>query len=388
MNKRVVILGAGYAGVVTALGLAKETTVQEVEITLVNKYDYHQLVTQLYEPAAAAKRDTEVRIPLARLLSGKHVRFVRDVVTKIDLQAKTVMLQGGELQYDYLVVALGSETEYFGIPGMKEHSMTLKSVDEARLIRTHIERCFAEYPYDPRPEYLTFVVGGAGLTGIELVGEIANWLPRLCEESNIPRDQVKLYNVEAMTSILPGFDDDLAAKAEEVLRAKGVIFKVGSPIVQVEPEAVHLKSGEIIRAKTIIWTGGVRGNQIVVDAGFETEPRGRAKVNEYLQAAGHEDVYMAGDCCFVLNEQGRPYPPTAQLAIQMGTCVARNLCAELKGQAKTSFTPKILGTVASLGGRDAVGKVGKNYKTSGRVAYLIKDLSQIRYLAKIGGLMK
>ncbi|MBX6395509.1 MAG: FAD-dependent oxidoreductase, partial [Alicyclobacillaceae bacterium] len=261
-------------------------------------------------------------------------------------------------------------------------------VDEARLIRTHIERCFAEYPYDPRPEYLTFVVGGAGLTGIELVGEIANWLPRLCEESNIPIAQVRLYNVEAMPSILPGFDPDLVAKAEEILKAKGVIFKVGSPIVQVEPEAVHLKSGEVIRTKTLIWTGGVRGNQIVVDAGFETEPRGRAKVNEYLQAVGYEDVYMAGDCCFVLNEEGRPYPPTAQLATQMGTCVARNLYADLKGGKKVPFTPKILGTVASLGGRDAIGKVGKNYKTSGRIAYFIKDLSQLRYLAKIGGLMK
>ncbi|MBX6395726.1 MAG: FAD-dependent oxidoreductase, partial [Alicyclobacillaceae bacterium] len=179
MSKRVVILGAGYGGLVAALKLAKETTPQDAEITLVNKYDYHQLVTQLYEPAAAAKRDSDVRIPLAKLLSGKHIRFVQDVVTKIDPKAKKVTLQTRELEYDYLVVALGSETEYFGIPGMKEHALTLKSVDEARLIRTHIERCFAEYPYDPRPEYLTFVVGGAGLTGIELVGEIANWLPRL-----------------------------------------------------------------------------------------------------------------------------------------------------------------------------------------------------------------
>ncbi|ADG05814.1 NAD(P)/FAD-dependent oxidoreductase [Kyrpidia tusciae] len=388
MNKRVVVLGAGYGGLVAALKLAKETSAGSVDITLVNKYDYHQLVTQLYEPAAAAKRDTEVRIPLKKLLAGKPIRFVEDVVTKIDPKEKVVTLEGGELSYDYLVVALGSETEYFGIPGMKEYGMTLKSVDEARLIRTHIERCFAEYPLDPRPELLTFVVGGAGLTGIELVGEIADWLPRLCEESNIPREQVTLYNVEAMPSILPGFEPDLVAKAEEVLKAKGVIFKVGSPIVQVEPGVVHLKDGEVIQSRTIIWTGGVRGNQIVVEAGFETEPRGRAKVNEYLQAVGYDDVYMAGDCCFVLNEQGRPYPPTAQLAIQMGNSVAHNLAADLQGRPKTPFVPKILGTVASLGGRDAVGKVGNNYKASGRVAYFIKDLSQIRYLAKIGALMK
>ncbi|CAB3393300.1 NAD(P)/FAD-dependent oxidoreductase [Kyrpidia spormannii] len=388
MNKRVVVLGAGYGGLVAALKLAKGTPAGSVDITLVNKYDYHQLVTQLYEPAAAAKRDTEVRIPLKKLLAGKPIRFVQDVVTKIDPKEKVVTLEGGELSYDYLVVALGSETEYFGIPGMKEYGMTLKSVDEARLIRTHIERCFAEYPLDPRPELLTFVVGGAGLTGIELVGEIADWLPRLCEESNIPREQVTLYNVEAMPSILPGFEPDLVAKAEEVLKAKGVIFKVGSPIVQVEPGAVHLKDGGVIQSRTIIWTGGVRGNQIVVDAGFETEPRGRAKVNEYLQAVGYDDVYMAGDCCFVLNEQGRPYPPTAQLAIQMGNSVAHNLAADLQGRPKTPFVPKILGTVASLGGRDAVGKVGNNYKASGRVAYFIKDLSQIRYLAKIGALMK
>lgn len=388
MKKKVVILGAGYAGLVTALKLNKLARAEECEIILVNKYDYHQLITQLHEPAAGAKSDRSVRIPLANILRGKNIKFIQDTVEAIDRQAKTVRLSEQILSYDYLVVALGSESEYFGIPGMKEYSLTLKSLNEARLIRTHIEKCFADYHFDPTPDKLTFVVGGAGFSGIELVGELADALPQLAVENGISMDQVRLYNVEAAPMILPGFDQDLVNAAKNSLEQRGVRFLVGVPIVKVEPGQVHLKNGDVIETQTMVWTGGVRGSQIVMDAGFETEPRGRAKVDEYLRAVGHEDVFIIGDSCFVMNEEtGRPYPPTAQIATQMGENCAINLYAALQGRPLQTFVPNLLGSVASLGRKDAIGKVGKSFKTTGWLAYRLKDLSQVRYLAKIGAIL-
>jgi NADH:ubiquinone reductase (H+-translocating) len=307
----------------------------------------------------------------------------------VDPVAKTVTLEHQELPYDYLVIALGSETEYFGIPGLKEYSFNLKTINQARLIRTHIERCFAEYHYNRDDSLLTFVVGGAGFSGIELVGELADRFPVLCKENHIPFEKVKLYNVEAAPTILPGFDQELVDRAQQSLTDRGVKFVVGVPIVQVEPGIVHLKNGDTIATQTLVWTGGVRGNQIVIDAGFVTEPRGRAKVNEYLQAEGYDNVYIIGDSCFVMNEEtGRPYPPTAQIAGQMGTATGKYLFADIKGHKKDPFKPQILGSIASLGRKDAIAKLGSKYKATGKVAYFVKDMSKYRYLAKIGAVLQ
>jgi NADH:ubiquinone reductase (H+-translocating) len=389
MPKRVVILGAGYAGLCAALELRKHATVEDAEVILVNKHDYHMLVTQLHELGAGAKSDSSARIMIEPLIRNKNITFIKDTVVAINPQEKVVTLQQQELTYDYLVVALGSETEYFGIPGLKEHSFILKSINQARLIRTHIERCFAEYKYTRDESLLTFVVGGAGFSGIELVGELADRLPLLCKESHIPFEKVKLFNVEAAPTILPGFDQDLVERAERSLTERGVKFVVGVPIVQVEPGKVYLKNGDVIETQTLVWTGGVRGSQIVIDAGFATEPRGRAKVNEYLQAEGYDDVYIIGDSCYIMNEAtGRPYPPTAQIAGQMGTATGKYLYADLKGHKKEPFKPVILGAIASLGRKDAIAKLGSKYKATGKIAYLVKDMSKYRYLAKIGAVMQ
>jgi NADH dehydrogenase len=389
MAKRVVILGAGYAGLVAALELNKLTTAQEAEIILVNKHDYHQLITQLHEPAVGAKSDKDIIISLNSILGMKKIKFVKDIVEKINKEEKTVELkQSGTLSYDYLVVALGSETEFFGIPGLKEHSFTMKSVNQARRIREHIEQCFANYNEEKRDSLLTFVVGGAGFSGIELVGEMADKFPELAAKYNVPREKVKLINVEAAPMILPGFDADLVEFAKKSLEERGVKFIIGAPVVQVEPGKVHLKTGDVIETETMIWTGGVRGVPIVAEAGFETEPRGRAKVDEYLRAVGHEDVWIIGDACFVLNPEGRPYPPTAQISTQMGETAAENIYATIKHMKLEKFEPVLLGAVASLGRKEAIGKLGTKMKAKGWVAYRVKDASKYRYLAKIGALLK
>ncbi|MFD2171699.1 NAD(P)/FAD-dependent oxidoreductase [Tumebacillus lipolyticus] len=388
MAKKVVILGAGYAGLVCALELNKLTTAQEAEIILVNKHEYHQLVTQLHEPAVGAKEEKDVTISINSILGAKKIKFVKDVVVSIDKTAKEVTLESGKLSYDYLVIALGSETEYFGIPGLKEYSYTLKSVNQANRIREHIEQCFQTYNQDKKDSKLTFVVGGAGFTGIELVGELADMLPQLAQKYNVPKEKVKLLNVEAAPMILPGFDEGLVAHAKQSLEGRGVKFIIGTPVVQVEPGIVHLKTGDTIPTDTMIWTGGVRGIPIVAESGFETEPRGRAKVDEYMRALGEEDVWIIGDSCFVLSPNGRPYPPTAQISTQMGENAAVNIYASMKHVKKEAFAPVLLGAVASLGRKNAIGSLGKKMKATGWLAYRVKDASKYRYLAKIGALLK
>lgn len=388
MAKKVVVLGAGYAGLVAALELNKLTTAQEVEIILVNKHEYHQLITQLHEPASGAKKDEDIMISINSILGNKKIKFVKDTVEAIDKEAKEVTLGHGKLSYDYLIVALGSDTEFFGIPGLKEYSFTMKSVNQANRIREHIETCFVRYKSEKKDNLLTFVVGGAGFSGIELVGELADKLPELAAKHGVPASAVKILNVEAAPMILPGFDEDLVKFAKESLEARGVKFVIGCPVVQVEPGKVHLKTGDVIETETMIWTGGVRGVQQVIDAGFETEPRGRAKVDEYMRAIGHEDVWIIGDSCFVLSPEGRPYPPTAQIATQMGENAAVNLYATLKHIKKEEFKPVLLGAIASLGRKHAIGKLGSKMKSTGWLAYRVKDASKYRYLAKIGALLK
>jgi NADH dehydrogenase len=385
MEQRILILGAGYGGLLAALEARNRLAPDEARITVVNKHSYHQLVTLLHETAVGARPDRSVRLSLAKLLDGKEIELIKATVQRIDVPNKTVWMDDGSSAcYDQLVVGLGSEPEYFGIAGMKDNAFVLKSVNQARLIRAHIEQCFARYMYDRRPELLRFVVGGAGFSGIELVGELADALPEMAKEAGVDYGLVELYNVEAMPGILPGFDPELTRHAELSLTKRGVRLLTGVAIVKVDPGCVHLKDGRSIEAGTIIWTGGVRGNQIVVDAQLETDPRGRAKVDPYLRSVSDENVFVVGDCAFVPGPDGRPLPPTAQLAWQMGVTAGRNVAHRIRGSVLEVFTPANMGSIASLGRRDSVGKIFKSYRMRGRMANLAKEASEYRYLAKIG----
>ncbi|MCL6548435.1 MAG: NAD(P)/FAD-dependent oxidoreductase [Alicyclobacillus sp.] len=389
MAKHIVILGAGYGGLLAALETRRLLTADAAKITLVNRQPYHQIVTELHLPAAGTASDRHVQVPLDKLVGNKRIDICLGEVSAIRPDERVVELADGSgLTYDLLVVGLGSETEFFGIPGLKEHSFVLKSVDDARRIRAHIESCVETFARTGDRSYLTFTVGGAGLTGIELVGELADTMPGLCKQHGVDPAQVRLLSVEAMPSILPGFSDSLVARAKQSLEARGVEFWTGVPIVRMEPGKAHLKDGRVIETQTLVWTGGVRGNSVVAASGLAVDGRGRALINSYLQAVNHPDVFVAGDSAIVMNpETGRPYPPTAQLAAQMGAHVGQQIYALLKGGKLEDFEPHLAGTLASLGRKDAIGLVGsRRFEVKGKLAAWLKDASQIRYLYDIGGL--
>lgn len=388
MAKRVVILGAGYGGVRCGLSLDHESRKGEVDIVLVNKHKYHQFITQLHESAVGASDEQDIRVPLDEIFNSGRVKLIKDEVVRIFPNERSVILSEGSLDYDYLVISLGSEPEYFDIPGLEQHSLTLRSLNSSKLVKTHIENNFAMYKNQPhRKELLKIVVGGAGFTGIELAGELADWIPELAEKYDIPQSLVSIVNIEAALSILTGFDRNLVENAYRVLQDKGVRIITDVAINSVTDKEVRLNNDEVLKTRTFIWTGGMRANKVVAQAGFTTAVRGRVHVNKFLQSVDHSNVYIIGDNAFIVSpETGEVMAPTAQVAIQSGHVSALNILADIRGINPQVFHPKELGRVISLGRNVAVGKIGGRYKPTGRIAGLLKEAIQWKYLYSIGGL--
>ncbi len=390
MNRpKILILGAGYGGIMTTVNLQKELKLDEAEITLINKHNYHYQTTWLHENAAGTLHHDKTRIPISDVIDKNKINFVEDSVTEIDPDNKRVLTENGEYTYDYLVVALGFESETFGIKELKENAFTINNINSARRIREHIEYMFAQYNQEKRDELLTIVVGGAGFTGIEFVGELANRIPELCKEFDIDREKVRLINIEAAPTALPGFDPELVEYAMNLLEQKGVEFKIGTTIKEATENSIIVSKDDVveeIKAETIVWAAGVRGNSIVEKSGFEVM-RGRVKVRKDLRDPNHDDVFIVGDCALIINEEiDRPYPPTAQIAIQEADTCAANLIKLVRGEENLEeFTPEIKGTVASLGEGEAIGVVFGDKKLFGSTASAMKKVIDNRYLLKLGG---
>lgn len=387
----IVILGAGYGGLMTVTRLQKALGQNEAEIILVNKNDYHYETTWLHEASAGTLHHDRVRYPIKNVINKSKVRFVQDSVLEIKTEQKKVILENGEVSYDILVVGLGPESETFGIPGLKEYAFSISNLNSARKIRDHIQLQFATYSSEMEKDEnrLTIVVGGAGFTGIEFLGELANRVPVLCKEYDIDPQKVRMYCVEAAPAVLPGFDPELVDYAVSYLQKKGVEFKIGTPIKGATPEGIIVAIGEEeteeIKAGTVVWAAGVRGNSVIEASGFDAM-RGRIKVNLDMRAPGHDDIFIVGDCSLIINEEiNRPYPPTAQIAMQQGEVIAKNITKLVRNQTDLdTFTFENKGTVCSLGEHDAIGVVfGK--KVTGKTASFMKKMVDNRALLLIGG---
>ena len=388
MAKEIVILGAGYGGLLSALSARHHLTPDEATITVVNQYPTHQIITELHRLAAGNDSEDRIAMPLDRLFKGKDINLLISKVESISADERKVTLSSGKiLTYDKLVVALGSQTAYFGIPGLEENSMVLKSAEDANKINKHIENCIQEYAKSNNPADATIVIGGGGLTGVELVGEIADTIPEVAKKYGVNPSELKFILVEAGPKILPMLPDHLIERAMTSLEKRGVQFMTGLPVTGVNGNVIELKDGQQIIANTFVWTGGVTGLPIVGESGLAVD-RNRATVNEYLQSTSHPDVYIAGDSAVVFPEPGaRPYPPTAQMAWQMGELIGYNIAASIKGTVPETFAPVNSGTLASLGRKDSDAILGANSTPlKGLPATIMKEASNIRYLSHIKGL--
>jgi NADH:ubiquinone reductase (H+-translocating) len=386
----ILVLGAGYGGLSTVVNLQKKIGADVADITLINQNEYHYESTWLHEASAGTLRPDQVRYDIADVIKADRVKFVKATVEGIDIPSKQVTTDDGVFTYDYLVIGLGFEGETFGIPGLDKYALSIANVKAARQIREHIEYQFATWSLEEEKDdsRLTIVVGGAGFTGIEFLGELGNRVPELCKEFDVPKEKVRVLCVEAAPMVLPGFDPELVEYAVGHLQAKGIEFSIGTPVVEATPEGVKIKKGEeefeFVKAGTVVWAAGVRGNRLIEQTGIENM-RARIKVEKDMRAPGHEDVFIVGDCALLINEEiNRPYPPTAQIAMQQGVTVANNLVALINGQSTETFVPDLKGSVCSLGEHDAIGVVfGK--KITGTKASFMKKVIDNRSLYMIGG---
>lgn len=385
----ILVLGAGYGGLTTIVNLQKLINTHEAEIILVNKNDYHYETTWLHEVGAGTISPDKARYPISKVIND-NVTFVIANVENIDVNTKKVETSAGEFTYDYLVIGLGFEGETFGIPGLKEHALSLTNINTARQVREHIEYQFASWILGEVKDdsKLTIVVGGAGFTGIEFLGELGNRIPELCREFDIPQEKVRLLCVEAAPTVLPGFDPELVDYAQEQLRKKGVEFSIGTPIVEATAEGVKIKKDEgnteFIKAGTVVWAAGVRGNALIESSGIESN-RARIAVHEDMRAPGFDDVFIVGDCAFLLNEgTGRPYPPTAQIAMQQGAIIAKNIKHIMNDEPTEVFVYDDKGAVCSLGQEDAIG-TAFGRKFTGKPASALKKVVDDRALYLVGG---
>lgn len=387
-EKRIIIVGAGFGGVAAAITLARDPAVAQYgyEIVLVDRSPYHLYTAGLYEVAAIPRtiaRDAylaaSLRIPIADIVRGRPIRFVRDTLAGCDARNRRITLaSGGTLSYAFLVLALGAETNYFDIPGLKEYSIALKTADDAVRLRNAIEARTQEQPS------LTIVVGGAGATGVELAAELINFLCALERERNprAPACRTTVILLEASEHILPGFDRHVVRRASQRLRDLGVVVKTGLSLIAASAADITLKNGERLPYDILVWTGGIRGPQIGKALGLPTSPKGMLITDAALCAtSGDGRIFAIGDnTWFPQHIHAHPLPATAQVAQAQGVHAARNISRILRGKSVRRFRP--------LKKYPFVLAVGRKYALADLVAvciaglpgWCIKQLVQLRYL--------
>lgn len=332
MSTKIVILGAGYAGIHAAKKLSKKYKKNnEVEITLIDKNPYHTLMTELHEVAGGRVPEDSVKVGLYRIFNRTKVNVVVDYIENIDNDTNVVKTTNGDYEYDYLIVGMGSEPAFFGVPGVNENRFTLWSLEDALRIKSHIINRVKEASYErneeKRRQMLTFVVAGSGFTGIEMAGELLEWKATLAREYRVDESEIRILVVEAMSTILNMLDRKQAGKAEKYMLKHKVEILKDSPIVEVTKETIKLKDGTVIPTETLIWTCRVQGNQDLQEVEFEKARANRYATNKFMQAQGKENVYIVGDIAYVEESEGKVNPQIVEAAEQTATTAAKNIIA-------------------------------------------------------------
>ncbi|RKH22838.1 NAD(P)/FAD-dependent oxidoreductase [Corallococcus praedator] len=390
-RKRVLILGGGFAGVYAALHLERQLGRRDdVEVTIVSRDNFFLFTPMLHEVAASDLNASAIVISLRKLLP--HLSFVEGDLTGLDLHAKTATVAHGGLDghshtltYDYVVLAMGSETNFFGKPGPRDHTLTMKTLGDAMLLRNclidRLEEADADCMTMGSNHVVTFVVVGGGFAGVETAGAINDFIHgALPFYPNIQHANVRVMLVHGGKEVLPELGQDLGAYTRKKLIEHGVEVRTGIHVQDVTEAGVVLPGGTLVPTKTVVWAAGVTPPSLLQSLPCEKE-RGRLKVNARMEVPGFPGVWALGDCASVpdLTNGGRPCPPTAQHALRQGVVVARNVCSALKGRPGKAFRYKMLGQLAAIGRRAGVARI-LGLKFSGTFAWF---LWRSIYLAKL-----
>src|SRR5437773_4038768 len=355
----VVIVGAGFGGLRAARALRRAP----VNVVLLDRNNYHLFQPLLYQVATAGLEPEQIAKPVRTILRGQRNFDFRMVeVTGADLAARRLDTSAGPLAYDYLILALGGETNFFGLEGISRHGFPLKDVNEAVTIRNHVltsfERAMLEGDPERRRARLTFVVVGGGPTGVEMAGALSE-LIRLVLVKDYPRlnlKDVRILLLEATDKLLPALPERLRKAAGKTLWRKYVEVRFGATVADFDGRQARLKSGEIIPAQTVIWAAGVRAAPLTATLGLAPARQGRIPVEPTLQLARHPEVFIIGDAAY-REQDGEPLPMMAPVASHMGQAVARNIARQVQGKALEPFRYREQGTLATIGRNAAVANV-------------------------------
>jgi len=392
-NHRVVILGGGFGGLVAAQRLKRAAA----EVTLIDRRNFHLFQPLLYQVATGSLSPGEIAAPLRGVLSRqKNARVLLGEAVDVDPEAKRVILRdGASFEYDSLIVATGSQTSYYGNDEWQKWAPSLKSVEEATAIRHKILYAFecAERAVTPEEEraWLTFVIVGAGATGLELSGALAEIAQETLRHDfrNIRPQDARIVLVDGAQRVLGAFPEDLSAKAEKLITRLGVEVIKGVMVTKIDAEGVMFKRGdsfESLAAKTVLWAGGVTstpfGAKLAERTRAETDKGGRIKVQPELTIPNYPDIFIIGDLAHAAGEDGNPLPGVAQVAIQGGQYVAKCIRARLAGKKQSPpFHYFNKGDMAVIGRAAAVANIF-GIHVSGLPAWLIWLFVHLMYIVE------
>ncbi len=380
---RIVVAGAGYAGLHVAMRLtARLRNNPMLELTLVDRHDYHQAITELPRVAGGTRAADAVRLPLQDLLATR-VRFVQTEINGFDLPGRRMLTEAGPIGWGRLVLALGSRPNDFAIPGLAQRALSLYSASDAERVWAAVSKALDDAAAAADPErqrrLATVVVGGGGATGVELAGELAEILPKVAGGHGLAPDRPAVWLVEAGPAILAGSSPQLIDKATRILADLGVQVFTNATIAAATEDGFRLTDGQLIEGGVFVWAGGVKAPELVADSGLPAGHSGRVKVDRYLRVLDHPDICAAGDLASVADPStGHVLPPLAQVALEEGETVARNLDAELEGRPLEAFTFHDKGFVVSVGTRRGVADIA-GITSGGRLAHLLKDAIEWEY---------
>lgn len=386
---RIVVLGGGFGGVYAARALERLLLDDDsVEVILVSEQNFLLFTPMLPEVASGALEPRHIISPIRAFF--RKAQFHKSEVDCIDIESRKIVIRHcpacrqHEIEFEHLVLALGSITNFYGLPGVAQHAIPMKSLGDAMALRNRVidlfEHANMEQDHERRKVLLTFVVAGGGFAGTETVAELGDFA---CTARtfypNIRPDEVKLILVHHGSRIMPEISKDLAGYALQTLQRSGVEVRLHTGVRAASAGWVTLTTNERIRTHTLVWSAGISPDPLLARLPCPRNRRGQIIVNECLEVPDHPGVWALGDCAQIPNlRTGQPYPATAQHAVRQGRIVAQNIVAALHGRRKKAFAYKPLGVLASLGRRSAVAEI-RGFKFSGffawwlwRTVYLLK----------------